>query len=91
LSGPPLKSLALRTLQHIYQRTGNSLPLIGCGGIVTGKDAVDYARAGATLIQLYTSFAYDGFGKARQIKDEILRELDGRKWSEVIGEEFKAK
>ena len=89
LSGPPLKPLSLRALRRVYQRTQGRIPLVGCGGITDGKDAIEYARAGATFVQLYTSFGYDGIGKARQVKDEILHELNGRRWTDVIGEEWR--
>ncbi|CAG8499885.1 16001_t:CDS:2 [Cetraspora pellucida] len=89
LSGPPLKPLALKSLRRIYQRTNGELTLIGCGGISDAKDALEYARAGATLVQLYTSFAYDGVGKVREIKDKILSELKDKKWVDVIGEQWK--
>ncbi|CAG8555279.1 17551_t:CDS:2 [Racocetra fulgida] len=89
LSGPPLKPLALKSLRKIYQRTNGELILVGCGGISNAKDALEYARAGATLVQLYTSFAYDGVGKVREIKDGILSELKDKKWTDVIGEQWK--
>ncbi|CAG8676286.1 2884_t:CDS:2 [Dentiscutata heterogama] len=89
LSGPPVKPLALRALRKIYQRTNGELTLVGCGGISDAKDALEYARAGATLVQLYTSLAYDGVGKAREIKDGILSELKDKKWTDVVGEQWK--
>jgi dihydroorotate dehydrogenase len=61
--------------------------LVGCGGISNAKDAIEYAKAGATLVQLYTSFGYDGVGKPRELKDNILRELKDKKWSDIIGEQ----
>ncbi|CAG8435342.1 7498_t:CDS:2 [Funneliformis mosseae] len=87
LSGPPVKPLSLKALRKIYQHTNGKLLLIGCGGISNAQDAIEYARAGATLVQLYTSFVYDGVGKARELKDGILGELKDKRWSDIIGEQ----
>jgi dihydroorotate dehydrogenase len=66
----------------------SSIPIIGCGGISTGKDALDYAKAGASLVQVYTSFGYDGIGACRRIKDELVDELakEGKTWAQVSKE-----
>jgi dihydroorotate dehydrogenase len=90
LSGPPLKPLSLRALRLLKGQLkqlpgGNSVVLIGCGGINSGKDAIDYARAGATIVQCYTGFVYDGVGFAGRIKDEILEQLGNRRWSDIVG------
>lgn len=87
LSGPPLKPLALGTLQTLYALTGGSIPLIGCGGISTGADAIDYARAGASFVQLYTALGYQGVGLPRMIKDEIVAELkkENKTWKDLVG------
>lgn len=66
----------------------SSIPIIGCGGIATGKDALDYAKAGASMVQIYTSFGYDGVGACRRIKDELVDELakEGKSWEQVSKE-----
>ncbi|KAG9296625.1 hypothetical protein G9A89_002896 [Geosiphon pyriformis] len=91
LSGPPLKPLALHALREIYKHTQGRLILVGCGGINDARDALEYARAGATFVQVYTSFGYDGVGKPRELKDGILRELKGKRWIDVIGEDWQRK
>jgi dihydroorotate dehydrogenase len=60
--------------------------LIGCGGISTGADALEYAKAGASLVQIYTSFGYDGAGACRRIKDELneLLAKEGTTWQGVV-------
>ena len=65
-----------------------SVPLIGCGGISTGKDALDYAKAGACMVQVFTSFGYDGVGTCRRIKDQLIDELvkEGKTWEQVVDE-----
>ena len=59
---------------------------MGSGGIRSGADALDYARAGASMVQVYTAFSYEGVGKCRRIKDELAEELakQGTTWQEVV-------
>ncbi|GAA5871207.1 hypothetical protein JCM3774_006823 [Rhodotorula dairenensis] len=87
LSGPPVKELALRALSGLYEQTDGKVPLVGCGGISSGQDALDYAKAGASLVQLYTGFVYGGVGLPRKIKDELteLLQKEGKAWKDVIG------
>jgi dihydroorotate dehydrogenase len=90
LSGPPLKPLSLRALRLLRGQLkqipgGRDVVLIGCGGISSGKDAIEFARAGASIVQCYTGFVYDGVGFAAKIKDEIVEELGTRRWVDMIG------
>ncbi|KPV74412.1 uncharacterized protein RHOBADRAFT_37426 [Rhodotorula graminis WP1] len=87
LSGPPVKQLALRALSALYEQTDGKIPLVGCGGISTGQDALDFAKAGASLVQLYTGFVYGGVGLPRRIKDELaeLLKAEGKAWKDVVG------
>jgi dihydroorotate dehydrogenase len=88
LSGPPLKPIALKAFRILRTYTKNSdLVLVGCGGISSGKDAIEFAKAGATYVEVYTAFAYKGVGLARKIKDEITTELkkEGKTWMEIVG------
>ncbi|KAG0335425.1 Dihydroorotate dehydrogenase (quinone), mitochondrial [Podila humilis] len=89
LSGPVVKPLALHALRHVYKYTEGKIPLVGCGGIATGDDALDFARAGASMIQLYSSMAYEGPGVVRAIKDGIVKGLNGKTWSEIVGQDSK--
>ncbi|ESK91028.1 dihydroorotate dehydrogenase [Moniliophthora roreri MCA 2997] len=86
LSGPPLKPLTLNTLRILRSHLPADIPIIGCGGISSGADALDYARAGATMVQVYTSFGYDGVGMCRRVKDEILEALgnEGVNWNNLV-------
>jgi dihydroorotate dehydrogenase len=65
-----------------------NVPIIGCGGISNGADALDFARAGASAVQMYTAFGYDGPGAARRVKDELvgLLKKEGKSWNEVVKE-----
>lgn len=87
LSGPPLKPLALHALEVLYRRSGGRLTLIGSGGIASAADALDFARAGASAVQLYTALAYHGPGLPRRIKDDLAATLRAQNttWSQVVG------
>ncbi|THH33945.1 hypothetical protein EUX98_g200 [Antrodiella citrinella] len=86
LSGAPLKPLSIATLRSLRVHLPAEVPLIGCGGINSGSDALDYAKAGASFVQVYTGFGYDGVGMCRRVKDELAEELkkEGTTWSEVV-------
>ena len=62
LSGAPLKARALSVLRRLHARAGDRLVLIAAGGIETADDARDRLAAGATLLQAYTAFIYEGPG-----------------------------
>lgn len=70
LSGPAIKPLTLRLVFEIAQHV--SIPIIGCGGIMTGIDAVEYLMAGATAVQVGTATLVDPFSLPR-----IAAELEG--------------
>ena len=63
-------------LRKVYAATGGAIPLVGCGGVSDGKDAYRKIRAGASLVQLYTAFAYQGPGMLPRMKRELLECLD---------------
>jgi len=88
LSGKPLFIPSTLLLKEMYHFTGGKIPLIGVGGISSGRDVYEKIKAGASLVQLYTSLVYEG----PQILDKINKELiyllqtDGyTNISEVIG------
>lgn len=90
LSGPPLKPYSLRTLRALRKHTKDSdLVLIGCGGITNADDALEFGRAGASFVQLYTSFAYAGPGLPSQIRSDLAKKLrqQGKTWAEIVGTE----
>ncbi|KAI0342993.1 hypothetical protein BDW22DRAFT_1329562 [Trametopsis cervina] len=86
LSGPPLKPYSLAAVRTLRSLLPAEIPIFGCGGIASGSDALEYARAGAAAVQIYTSFGYDGVGTCRRIKDELAEELrkQGTTWAEVV-------
>ncbi|MEP6820061.1 MAG: quinone-dependent dihydroorotate dehydrogenase [bacterium] len=73
LSGAPLRRRSLEMMATLYNMTDGSLPLIGVGGIFTAEDAWEMISAGASLLQIYTGFIYEGPAIARQINDGLRR------------------
>nr|SVE86211.1 EOG090X08P9 [Daphnia similis]SVE86839.1 EOG090X08P9 [Daphnia similis]SVE87465.1 EOG090X08P9 [Daphnia similis]SVE88093.1 EOG090X08P9 [Daphnia similis] len=88
LSGQPLKDISTRCIRDFYRLTNGQIPIIGVGGIASGQDAYEKILAGASLVQLYTSFALQGPPVVRRIKrelDEILRSNGYQNVAEAIG------
>ena len=67
LSGAPLKKLSTDVLRHIAEKTNYQLPLIASGGVFSAADAMEKIAAGATLVQVWTSFIYEGPSIAKKI------------------------
>ncbi|XP_062500906.1 dihydroorotate dehydrogenase (quinone), mitochondrial-like isoform X2 [Corticium candelabrum] len=90
LSGPPLKPLSTAMIRDMYRLTSGKIPIIGVGGISSGKDAFEKITAGASLVQLYTALAYEGPPVVGRIKKElahILREKGYQSVSQAVGVE----
>ena len=88
LSGRPLFRLSTRIVAETYVRTEGAFPLIGVGGIDNGGAALTKIRAGASLIQLYSSLVYKGLGLVEDIKNDLSSTLlrTGRdSLSEIVG------
>ncbi|MYY85317.1 MULTISPECIES: quinone-dependent dihydroorotate dehydrogenase [unclassified Streptomyces] len=60
LSGAPLKERSLEVLRRLYARVGDRITLVGVGGIENAEDAWQRILAGATLVQGYSAFIYEG-------------------------------
>ena len=67
LSGLPLKSRSTSIVRYVYEKTGGRLPVIASGGIFTGEDAKEKQLAGASLVQVWTGFIYEGPSIVRKI------------------------
>ena len=76
LSGPPLRARALDVIGRVRARLGPKAAVIGVGGVETAAHLLDFLRAGADLVQLYTGFIYGGPGTARAIVRDILAQMD---------------
>ena len=75
LSGAPLYTQSTEVLRLVYRLTEGRMPLIGVGGISSGKDAYGKIRAGASLVQLYTALVYQGPGLLQRLKNELAQLL----------------
>jgi dihydroorotate dehydrogenase len=75
LSGMPLFALSNAVLARAFLAARGRLTLIGAGGIFSGKDALTKIRAGASLVQLYTAFAYQGPALIPRLKAELAAAL----------------
>jgi dihydroorotate dehydrogenase len=71
LSGAPLRGRSTEIVAKLYRLTTGSISLIGVGGIFTAEDAWEKICAGASLVQLYTGFIYEGPNVARQINEGL--------------------
>jgi dihydroorotate dehydrogenase len=61
----------VRVIAQLRQELGAAFPIIGVGGIVSAKNALETLRAGANLLQIYTGFAYRGDALLREILDAL--------------------
>ena len=67
LSGAPLFERSLEMVRYIHQKTNGRLPIIGVGGISTPEQARQMLDAGASLIEVYTGFIYEGPSVVKKI------------------------
>lgn len=74
LSGRPLTQRSTEVIRYIVEKSNNTIPVIGVGGIFTPQDAIDKLNAGARLVQVYTGFIYEGPMMARKINKAILKQ-----------------
>jgi len=75
LSGEPLQQISTNMIKKFYKQLNGKIPIIGVGGVNSGKSAYEKIIAGASLLQLYTSFVYRGPSVAKDIKKELIKIL----------------
>ncbi|RAJ60568.1 dihydroorotate oxidase A [Streptomyces sp. Amel2xB2] len=75
LSGAPLRERSSEVLHRLYARVGDRITLVGVGGITTAEDAWERILAGATLVQGYSAFVYEGPGWARRLHEGLAARL----------------
>ncbi len=86
LSGPAIKPIAVKCVYEIYREVG--VPVIGCGGIATWRDAVEFMLAGASAVQIGTAIAFGGIGVFKSITrgiDAYLTRKGFRSVKEIVG------
>ncbi len=74
ISGRPLKNRSTEVIRYLHQKSNAAFPIIGVGGIHSPEDALEKLKAGASLVQLYTGFIYEGPALIKKINQQILRE-----------------
>ena len=72
LSGLPLNARSTEVIRYLSTKSKKSFPIIGVGGIHSAQDALEKLNAGATLLQLYTGFVYEGPSLVKKINKAIL-------------------
>ena len=71
VSGAPLKNRSTEIIKHIHQKTKGQIPIIASGGIFTGADANEKINAGASLVQVWTGFIYEGPAIVKRICKQL--------------------
>jgi dihydroorotate dehydrogenase len=83
ISGVPVRQKSTEVIRFIHQQTGGKLPIIGVGGIFTADDAWEKITAGASLIQVYTGWTYNGPWMVDRILTGLLAKLELRCLSSI--------
>ena len=76
LSGKPLTKRSTEVIRFLSEKSGKAFPIIGVGGIHTAEDALEKLEAGASLVQLYTGFIYEGPELIKKINKAILKKMN---------------
>jgi len=91
ISGAPVRSRSTDVIRFIHQQTQGQLPIIGVGGIFTAEDAWEKLCAGASLLQVYTGWVYEGPWMVRRILEGLLAKMQGegiQQLSEIVGQKL---
>jgi dihydroorotate dehydrogenase len=73
LSGKPVRKKSTEVIAYLHEKSNGAFPIIGVGGIYTAEDAIEKMKAGASLVQVYTGFVYEGPAMIKKICKGILR------------------
>jgi dihydroorotate dehydrogenase len=71
LSGAPVRSRSTEVISYLHSKSNGAFPIIGVGGVHTSQNAQEKIDAGASLVQVYTGFIYEGPSIARNIANHI--------------------
>jgi dihydroorotate dehydrogenase len=74
ISGKPLTKRSTEVIRYLHEKSNAAFPIIGVGGIHSAEDAIEKLKAGASLIQIYTGFIYEGPSLVKKINQQILKE-----------------
>lgn len=75
LSGKPLTKRSTEVVRYLSTKSNKAFPIIAVGGIHTAEDAIEKLNAGASLVQIYTGFIYEGPGIAKRINKKLLKAI----------------
>eukprot|EP00469_Lotharella_globosa_P001190 CAMPEP_0167793914 /NCGR_PEP_ID=MMETSP0111_2-20121227/13499_1 /TAXON_ID=91324 /ORGANISM="Lotharella globosa, Strain CCCM811" /LENGTH=479 /DNA_ID=CAMNT_0007687233 /DNA_START=1 /DNA_END=1438 /DNA_ORIENTATION=- len=81
LSGPVLREMSNQVISDFYRLTNGKIPIIGVGGVSSGKDALEKIKAGASVVQLYTGLIFGGPILVSNIKSELVALLTEQNYS----------
>ena len=73
LSGEPVKARSTEVIKYLHTKSKGAFPIIGVGGISSAKDALEKLEAGASLVQVYTGFIYEGPALVKRINKALLK------------------
>ena len=73
LSGKPVRARSTEVIAYLHQKSNGAFPIIGVGGIYTAEDAIEKMKAGASLVQVYSGFIYEGPSMVKKICKGILK------------------
>ncbi len=83
ISGLPVQKRSTEVIRFIYRETAGKLPIIGVGGIFTAQDAWEKITAGATLLQVYTGWIYQGPWMVKEVLSGLLQRLESQNLSHI--------
>ena len=75
LSGKPLNNLSTQTIRDMYSLTKGAIPIVGVGGVASGQDAYEKIKAGASLVELYSAFVYQGPPVVYSVAKDLAKAL----------------
>lgn len=75
LSGKPLTKRSTEVIRYLHTHSKGAFPIIGVGGIHSPEDAIEKLEAGASLVQLYTGFIYEGPGLVKRINKALIHNM----------------
>lgn len=85
ISGAPVRSRSTEVIRLIYESTQGQLPIIGVGGVFTAEDAWEKITAGASLVQVYTGWIYEGPWMVKRILQGLVNYLETEKIDGISG------
>jgi dihydroorotate dehydrogenase len=83
ISGAPVRARSTEVIRFIYKETQGQLPIIGVGGVFNGADAWEKITAGASLVQVYTGWVYEGPGMVQRILKDLIQRLEAHQFASI--------